>query len=903
MSGTRRLVIGTLALVVIGLSQPASGFPTAAADQLGVSALPLRSAIARAEAVLGTDVPMLATAPSASASNESGGRPGTIGVLPRVLVGATPQDAVFDPATRTVYTANQGDNTMSVVNARTCHARDTVGCGRTAPAFPAGSGPFGLGLNEATHSVYVADSNSDTVTVFNTATCNAQHPAGCKRIAATVKVGEGPASIAVDPSTDSLYVTNTGPGMNGTGDTVSVINGSTCNATKTSGCGRRPATVRLGTVGFLVSLDVANKTLYVTDPLRNAVSMIDTRTCHARDTAGCRRRPRMAAVGNAPVPVVADARTNTIYVGHANDPVVSLINGATCNARHTSGCADIRAPLHVPGGQDGLAMDDAMGTLFVTNNGAGNSTGRSNTVSVVDAATCNARNTSGCRRQAPMVLTGANPGAPVVDVRTDTLYVATFDNALQVINIGTCNAKIRTGCGQTTPAAIACGDPWSAAINPATHTLYVGNDGELEGGPLTISVLNAKTCNTTGRAGCTPNPPTIPMKFGSFGLSIEQRTDTVYATNSLDSSFQPGDTVSVINGATCNSTVTVGCASKPVTVTVGSQPTGLAEDYATRTLYVANSSANTVSVIDAATCNARRSSGCGQTPPQVSLGHSPFSVAVDQATDSIYVLDPGSPGRVSVIDGSTCNAMDTSGCGNVPPAVTVGNDLGAGLAGLAVDQTTDSVYVVNNGDDTVSIINGNTCNAEHTTGCGQIPRRVSIGREGYGFVAVDPATNFVYVSDTLDDTVSIINGNTCNAQKNSGCNHILPTVPAGANPTVLAVNPANDTVYADDIGAGTVSFFRFRAPMRPTGVSATVDHGTVELRWRPPYDGGLPLVYHVIASPACPTCSGMTTPSTSGEPFTLITGLVSGRKYTFRVEASNAAGTGPVSRRSNAVIP
>jgi len=55
----------------------------------------------------------------------------TIGTLPRVLVGRTSQDAVFKPATRIVYVANQGDDTLSVVDARTCNALDTVGYSRT----------------------------------------------------------------------------------------------------------------------------------------------------------------------------------------------------------------------------------------------------------------------------------------------------------------------------------------------------------------------------------------------------------------------------------------------------------------------------------------------------------------------------------------------------------------------------------------------------------------------------------------------------------------------------------------------------------------------------------------------------------------------------------------------------
>ena len=95
-------------------------------------------------------------------------KPQPIGTLPRVLVGNTPQDAVFDPATDTVYVANQGGkgpsgsvNTLSVVDARTCNARDTSGCGQTPPTVAAGNGPFGIAIDDATHTIYVADSTDD----------------------------------------------------------------------------------------------------------------------------------------------------------------------------------------------------------------------------------------------------------------------------------------------------------------------------------------------------------------------------------------------------------------------------------------------------------------------------------------------------------------------------------------------------------------------------------------------------------------------------------------------------------------------------------------------------------------------------------------------------------------------
>jgi len=180
---------------------------------------------------------------------------------------------------------------------------------------------------------------------------------------------------------------------------------------------------------------------------------------------------------------------------------------------------------------------------------------------------------------------------------------------------------------------------------------------------------------------------------------------------------------------------------------------------------------------------------------------------------------------------------------------------------------------------------------------------VNVGKQDFGFAAVDPATNLVYVTNFLDDTVSVINGATCNGTNTSGCGRTPATIPAGANPADLTVNPADHTVYAVDDAAGTASFFRFQSPGRPDAVTATTDHGKVKLRWQSPYDGGLPVIYHVIPTPACPACRGLVTPPTSGQPFTTITGLTPGQKYTFKVKAANSAGTGPPSPPTNPIRP
>jgi len=78
-------------------------------------------------------------------------------------------------------------------------------------------------------------------------------------------------------------------------------------------------------------------------------------------------------------------------------------------------------------------------------------------------------------------------------------------------------------------------------------------------------------------------------------------------------------------------------------------------------------------------------------------GVDPWDVAVDEATDTVYVglKENGDyDGAVAVINGATCNGTDISGCGQSPPKVAVG--FGAG--DVAIDTSTGMVYTTNNED-------------------------------------------------------------------------------------------------------------------------------------------------------------------------------------------------------------
>ncbi|MHB8329654.1 MAG: YncE family protein, partial [Acidimicrobiales bacterium] len=139
------------------------------------------------------------------------------------------------------------------------------------------------------------------------------------------------------------------------------------------------------------------------------------------------------------------------------------------------------------------------------------------------------------------------------------------------------------------------------------------------------------------------------------------------------------------------------------TVSVGTDPNGVAIDPGTHTVYVANLGGNTVSVIDGST---------NSVTAAVDVGPYPAGVAVDPSTDTVYVTMLFS-NTMSVIDGST-------------NAVTATVSVGGNPNGVAVDPSTDTVYVANSANNTVSVIDGSTNAVTATVDVGTAPEGVTV---------------------------------------------------------------------------------------------------------------------------------------------------------------------------------
>jgi DNA-binding beta-propeller fold protein YncE len=441
-----------------------------------------------------------------------------------------------------------------------------------------------------------------------------------------------------------------------------------------------------------------------------------------------------------------------------------------------------------------VAADQALHTVFAINTG-------DDTLSAINTKTCDGAVSTGCgtrppnQKAAPDQNPGYNPfpnGFALMPA-TGTAYVMNMGgaNVLSVTGIS-CTAASSSGCRAEAPAVQAPGDRFLVSADPATNTLYAANTNLPQ-----IDVLNGATCHRGDLANCNP-VAAIPMPDPGANVgAIDQATHTLYASDE-----SPSGTVAVINTATCNATDPSGCGQHPPMIKIGAFPGPPALNPVTRTVYVPfGLSASRVGVVNAATCNATITSGCGQAPAVVKVGQCTFTVAVSAATDTVYAPSAGSVASgciggdtVSVINGAACDGTDHSGCGHLAATARVGRQ----PEGAAVDDSTHSVYVINNanGDQpgTVSVINSATCNGTDTAGCGGPFPTAPAGRSPVA-VTVDASNGFVYIADFASAAVSVLNGSRCNAENAASCGTAGREQPVGSGPQAIAVNPGTRTVY------------------------------------------------------------------------------------------------------------
>jgi DNA-binding beta-propeller fold protein YncE len=497
---------------------------------------------------------------------------------------------------------------------------------------PVRRGPSAVAVDRATNTIYVASGNNangptnaggDTVSLIDGRRCQARDASRCAGPWPTVKVGNLPSSVAVDQATGTVYVTVDGS------NTVAVFNGATCNAQVTSGCGQAPAHVRVGPGPFGIFADDANHTVYVANlgptGTNNTMSMINTLTCNGSDLSGCANQsPATVPVATGPGDFDVNQATHTVYVATAAG--VAALNASTCNATELTGCGQIGMLKDPQAPESAVSVDSANNTICAT---PLPTSGLGNTMSAFAGRTCNAADLAGCTAEKPGTVTVTPPDSfevafwLVVDAPLHTVYVVNQkDDTLSAVDTNVCNGSQLAACARLQPPTIHTGeDPESVALDPDTQTLYTANQVTND-----VSVIDAARCNATITRGCRQPPPAIALS-GSGSLAADPAVGTVYVTTGSDA-------VSMIDSRTCNSRRLAGCTRTPVQVRVGSGPADVAVNPQTRTIYVANSDAS-ITVLDDRTCNATTTRGCQHARTLQAPGHQAQAIAVNPVSPAV----------------------------------------------------------------------------------------------------------------------------------------------------------------------------------------------------------------------------------------------------------------------------
>ncbi|MGC9543422.1 beta-N-acetylglucosaminidase domain-containing protein [Streptomyces sp. UG1] len=219
----------------------------------------VHSVVVSGEGLLDRALPVQVTdgtgTPRALTANFSGASVSSIdlasGTTTDIAVGDNPGEVVVGADGRTAYAANQGSNTVSVID---------VAKGTVTATVPVGKVPAGLALTPDGRTLWVANYTDGTVQPIDTGTLKAGAP---------VAVGSGPENMAITPDGETLYVANIHD------NTVSPVDLTTTDAGKPIPVGPRP---------FNVVAAPDGRTVYVSNSGGSTVTPIDTATNETEPT-------------------------------------------------------------------------------------------------------------------------------------------------------------------------------------------------------------------------------------------------------------------------------------------------------------------------------------------------------------------------------------------------------------------------------------------------------------------------------------------------------------------------------------------------------------------------------------------------------------------------------------------
>ncbi|MGQ4619707.1 YncE family protein [Nocardia sp. R7R-8] len=275
------------------------------------------------------------------------------------------------------------------------------------------SGPAELAVDPQTGTVYATQVGGKTVWAIDKVTR--------KPHTIDIKLDDKPDGIAVDPATHSLYVTTTsyGQGGNGSPEGVLLMIDPAAHAIT--------ATVKLGgKYAGALAVDAAGQFAYV--GTSNGLAVVDL---HAHRVA------TLITSSDVRTGVAIDPGTDTVYCADYTAGAVLVVDSRTRN---------VSARISVEQKVAGLALDSSTHTIYTTDD-------QGNTLAAV----------AGSRHD--KILVGSGPGGVAVDPSTHSVFVANFkDGTVSVVD----------GATRAATSTIAVGKgPYRVAVDTTARTVYV----------------------------------------------------------------------------------------------------------------------------------------------------------------------------------------------------------------------------------------------------------------------------------------------------------------------------------------------------------------------------------------------------------------------------------------------
>ncbi len=207
-------------------------------------------------------------------------------VANNIQVGISPIGTVVDKYNNRVYVANQQSQNISVINSITNTVTATID-------IRPGWDPSGLALSPDGTRLYVTEHNNNFLTVINTAD---------NSIIASIPVGQNPWGLAVSPDGNLVYV------VDSSDNNVSIVNTTTNKVIGTISLGKTPNDIQISPDG---------SRLYVTETNDNTVAVINTQTNGIIATIN---------TGVGPLDEAISPDGSRLYVTDVNDNTVTVIN-------------------------------------------------------------------------------------------------------------------------------------------------------------------------------------------------------------------------------------------------------------------------------------------------------------------------------------------------------------------------------------------------------------------------------------------------------------------------------------------------------------------------------------------------------------------------------------------------